>query len=259
MQNARINTNGLEQIAAALGRLHKLGRDHFTPAMLSAWASAAEDSYAAGNGAEFEIKGRDSTTGRPELVTITPEGYELEEEKTAAQADNSATAPKGEKMAQIWLSNYINDNTKSHEDIVDYINKGGSAEGMQGIEFTAEQLAGQYAYNATKEAGHGLAAENFESQLYYLTEAGAVFDESKATAHAQAIAHSVSEEIMAEIGARIAALPSEYGDEELTDLAESFEVDFYRAANGWEVRKGADILGVVPCEIPRGLNWWKSV
>ena len=43
MQVAHINENGLQQIAAALGEYHKLGRDHFTQEMLRAWAADAED------------------------------------------------------------------------------------------------------------------------------------------------------------------------------------------------------------------------
>lgn len=91
-------------------------------------------------------------------------------------------------MATIYLSNFINDNTKTREQIVRYINEGGGAEGMEGIEFTASQLAGQYAFNAAKEAGYGLTAEDMQGQLEYLAEAGAVFDEAQATAHALAIA-----------------------------------------------------------------------
>lgn len=79
MQVARINANGLEQIAAALGQHHKLGRDHFTSAMLNAWASDAEDHFNDGNGCYFEIRSFDSNSGSPVEVTITAEGYEVEE------------------------------------------------------------------------------------------------------------------------------------------------------------------------------------
>lgn len=79
MQVARINANGLEQIAAALGQHHKLGRDHFTPSGLSAWASDAEQNFANGNGCYFEIRSFDSSSGSPVEVTITAEGYEVDE------------------------------------------------------------------------------------------------------------------------------------------------------------------------------------
>jgi len=79
MQVAHINTNGLNQIAEALGRHHKLGRDHFTQSMLHAWASDAEDHFNDGNGCYFEIRSFDSTSNSPVEVTITAEGYDVEE------------------------------------------------------------------------------------------------------------------------------------------------------------------------------------
>lgn len=78
MQVAHINTNGINQIAAALGLSHKLGQDHFTAAMLNAWAAEAEESFDAGNGMCFEIKSWDSTSGRTEAVTITADGFDIE-------------------------------------------------------------------------------------------------------------------------------------------------------------------------------------
>lgn len=78
MQVAHINANGLAQIAEALGRHHKLGRDHFTPSMLADWASDAEDHFNDGNGCYFEIRSFDSTSGSPVEVTITVEGYDVE-------------------------------------------------------------------------------------------------------------------------------------------------------------------------------------
>ncbi len=78
MQVAHINTNGLTQIAAALGVSHKLGQDHFTATMLNAWAAEAEESFDNGNGMCFEIKSWDSATGRTEVVTITADGFDIE-------------------------------------------------------------------------------------------------------------------------------------------------------------------------------------
>ena len=77
MQVATINANGLNQIAAALAKHHKLGGDHFTRAMIQAWASEAEDHFAEGNGCYIEIRAFDSTSSAPVEVTITPEGYDL--------------------------------------------------------------------------------------------------------------------------------------------------------------------------------------
>lgn len=79
MQVATINANGLNQIAAALAKHHKLGGEHFTPAMIQAWASEAEENHGSGNGCYVEIRSFDSVTGAPVEVTITAEGYDLEE------------------------------------------------------------------------------------------------------------------------------------------------------------------------------------
>jgi hypothetical protein len=78
MQVAFINTNGLNQIAAALGQYHKLGQYHFTAAMLHAWAAEAEESFNNGNGMCFEIKSWDSITGSTEVVTISADGFFVE-------------------------------------------------------------------------------------------------------------------------------------------------------------------------------------
>ncbi len=77
MQIAYINTNGINQISAALGQYHKLGQDHFTAAMLRAWAADAEESFGNGNGMCFEIKSWDSNSGHTELVTISSDGYDV--------------------------------------------------------------------------------------------------------------------------------------------------------------------------------------
>jgi hypothetical protein len=77
MQVAHINTKGLIQIHQALGQNHKLGADHFTPAMLSAWAKEAEDHFNDGNGCYFEIRSFDSNSGAPVEVVITPGGYDV--------------------------------------------------------------------------------------------------------------------------------------------------------------------------------------
>ena len=79
MQVATINANGLNQIAAALAKHHKLGGDHFTAAMIQAWASEAEESHGNGNGCYIEIRSFDSNSGVPVEVTITADGYDLEE------------------------------------------------------------------------------------------------------------------------------------------------------------------------------------
>lgn len=47
--------------------------------MLNAWAQSAEESYNNGNGCCFEIRGMDSKNGTPVVVTITQDGYDIEE------------------------------------------------------------------------------------------------------------------------------------------------------------------------------------
>ena len=78
MQVAHINENGLQQIAAALGEYHKLGRDHFTPEMLRAWAADAEFSLAEGNGAVIELAARDSVRGVTQTFEISAAGLNTE-------------------------------------------------------------------------------------------------------------------------------------------------------------------------------------
>jgi hypothetical protein len=79
MRIAHINANGLEQIAEVLGQYHKLGRGYFTQSMLNAWAANAEDHFNNGSGCYFEIRSFDSNSGAPVEVTITSEGYDVEE------------------------------------------------------------------------------------------------------------------------------------------------------------------------------------
>lgn len=79
MKTVTINANGIEQIARALGQHHKFGRRYFTLSMLAAWAGDAERNFAQGNDCSIEIRGADARLGAPVVVTITPEGYELQE------------------------------------------------------------------------------------------------------------------------------------------------------------------------------------
>lgn len=76
MTNIIINQNGLQQIHDALGKYHKLGYDHFTPEMLSAWAADVEDNYSNCGNAEFEIRSHDTKAGSPVIIAINPDGYD---------------------------------------------------------------------------------------------------------------------------------------------------------------------------------------
>ena len=81
-----------------------------------------------------------------------------------------------------WLSPAI---TNSHDPdvIVELVNEG-TCEGMEGIEFSSEMLAEQYAYYAADDAGYGLNEDNLYAHLEFLQEYGGRFDFSKALAWA---------------------------------------------------------------------------
>lgn len=72
------------------------------------------------------------------------------------------------------------------EDVVEMINSGGTCEGVEGIEFNAWQLAGQYAWDAAKDAGY-TDPGSLDGQLEYLENVGAEFDRASALAHANAL------------------------------------------------------------------------
>lgn len=71
-----INAIGLAEIHAFLAAHHKLGGDHFTPAMLSAWADDAEFQLAEGNSATTEIRSWDTVSGHTEEFTVSDAGIE---------------------------------------------------------------------------------------------------------------------------------------------------------------------------------------
>lgn len=102
------------------------------------------------------------------------------------------TAPRVQglenKMTTINISYAIN-NALTLDDVVALVNEG-TCEGMESMEFTSEQLAGQYAYNAAVESGCPVNAADIDAQLEFLRDAGAVFDDTKAAAHALAIARA---------------------------------------------------------------------
>ena len=100
-------------------------------------------------------------------------------------------------MATIYISNSIV-NASSMTEIVGIINGAadGHVEGIEGIEFTPAQLAGQYAQAAAAESGYSSDAECIDAHLEILAEKGAEFDFSTALTHGMAIA--AAEAAMAE-------------------------------------------------------------
>lgn len=91
-------------------------------------------------------------------------------------------------MAIINISNSIK-NATSLSEVMDLVNGAtdGHVEGMEGLEFTPAQLAGQYAHSAAKAQDYMGEAE-IEAHLEILAEEGATFDFSAALAHGLAIA-----------------------------------------------------------------------
>ena len=76
-----VNERGMEEIRAFLIENHKFGA-RLTRSMIEAWASDADFQLAEGNPASIEVPARDSVTGRPVELYISPEGlseYEAEE------------------------------------------------------------------------------------------------------------------------------------------------------------------------------------
>jgi hypothetical protein len=96
-------------------------------------------------------------------------------------------------MSTIYLSPAIA-NAHTLEEVATHVNEG-TCEGMEGIEFTPEMLAGQYAWQGAKEAGDGeeITEQHLEGQLECLHEAGAKFDEQAAIAHGMKIANAGKE------------------------------------------------------------------
>lgn len=71
-----VNATGIAEIAAFLAENHRLGGEHFTPAMLHAWASDAEFQMSEGNPPRIEIAARDCVHGWTTEYTVTPAGID---------------------------------------------------------------------------------------------------------------------------------------------------------------------------------------
>ena len=92
-------------------------------------------------------------------------------------------------MATINISNSIK-NATSLGEVMAIINGAadGHVEGMEGIEFTPSQLAGQYAHDAAAESDFGADKDSIDGQLEFLAEEGAKFDHYAALDHGISIA-----------------------------------------------------------------------
>lgn len=66
-----VNEKGLAEIHHFLAEHHKKGRDHFTRAMLLAWAADAEAAAEGGNPPHIEIRSWDSVSGHAEVFVVS--------------------------------------------------------------------------------------------------------------------------------------------------------------------------------------------
>jgi len=88
-------------------------------------------------------------------------------------------------MTTIYTS-YVLSNAHTLGYVVELVNEG-TFEGMEGLEFTSEMLAGQYAWNAASASDYPVDAESIEGHLEFLASEGAKFNQAKAAAHALAL------------------------------------------------------------------------
>ena len=73
-----VNATGLREIHEFLAKNHRLDITHFDHPMILAWAYDVEDSMAEGNGAEIELRSRDSLSGCTQTYTISDAGLDVE-------------------------------------------------------------------------------------------------------------------------------------------------------------------------------------
>ena len=76
MQQMTINTNGLDQIKEAVK--HHTNQE-ITTEQACAYASQTEESWLPGESVFFEISQFKTLSGRPEVIDITKDGYDIEE------------------------------------------------------------------------------------------------------------------------------------------------------------------------------------
>jgi hypothetical protein len=87
------------------------------------------------------------------------------------------------------------------EQVVAHINNGGTCEGIEGIEFSPEQLAGQYAFDAISESDYTDFDEDaLDAHLDFLVEAGAEFNRRDAINHGLILAAAVDQNFAQQIG-----------------------------------------------------------
>lgn len=75
----------------------------------------------------------------------------------------------------MYSSNTLN-NCHSIDEVVELVNADGCCDGIEGIEFNGNEIAGQYAFQAVHDFSSEVNSEDLEGQLDCLKDAGAKFD-----------------------------------------------------------------------------------
>tara|TARA_R110002020_G_scaffold149522_1_gene325847 strand:- start:717 stop:998 length:282 start_codon:yes stop_codon:yes gene_type:complete len=93
-------------------------------------------------------------------------------------------------MNTIYESHSIN-NAHSIENVVEIVNNG-TCEGIEGIEFSSDMLAGCYIFNAAAEGGYGFGEDELEAHCEILADAGANFNKVGAISYAKKLAEAIN-------------------------------------------------------------------
>ncbi|OWY39351.1 hypothetical protein CEK28_08505 [Xenophilus sp. AP218F] len=100
-------------------------------------------------------------------------------------------------MTTIYISNAIRSHYTSAERIIELINTAPITEGIERIEFSAEQLAGQFAAQGYVESGEGeyrpATSDDIEAYLDGLRDDGAQFHYPTAIEHGLKVAAAMLE------------------------------------------------------------------
>lgn len=92
----------------------------------------------------------------------------------------------GNIMTDVYLSHAIQ-NAQNITEVVEMINNGGHSEGIEGVEFTPEMLAGIYSYVAVEDSDSECRVhinDNHDAHLDVLIDCGAQFSSADALLYA---------------------------------------------------------------------------
>lgn len=80
MERIEVNQSGLESIRIILADCMDVNPEDVRDAMVRYYAGHAEEQFAIGNGASFEVNARTATSGRPEVFWLDRGDYDIIEE-----------------------------------------------------------------------------------------------------------------------------------------------------------------------------------